>query len=98
MTKNERRELTVLRKENTTQKIRLALAEKWVAFLNMAYDAFKTHGVDYQKSELYKDTSHLDEALELPLQEGRNKIIHWLDRLASDVSAMVRRKSIRPVN
>lgn len=94
---NERlqKELDEVRQEVNTLGVRLTLAQAWVGFLHFAYDALLYHGVNYRTLKEYSQSTDLDEAQKLPITEGRNKIVHWLDRLQSGINAAVRRKSFK---
>ncbi len=91
------KEAATLRKEVTILGIRLTLAQAWIDFFRHAYDALLTHGVNYRTLPEYKDSTELDDAQDLPVQAGREKIITWIGRLKNAVSAAVRRKGFRQV-
>ncbi|MER9178952.1 hypothetical protein [Mesorhizobium sp. M0767] len=95
MTERLQREIAEVRKEVDSLGVRLTLAQAWVGFLNFAYDALLHNGVNYRSLKEYSNSTELDDAQKLPLSEARNKIVGWLERLQSAISAAVRRKNFK---
>lgn len=95
MSERLQRELEEVRKEVNTLGVRLTLAQAWVGFLNFAYDALLHHGVNYRTLKEYANSTELDDAQKLPITAARDKIVSWLGRLQSAISATVRRKQFK---
>lgn len=90
-------ELKAVRERLSTVEVRLTLAQAWVQFLNYAYDALLTHGVNYRTLREYAESTEPDDVQDLPISRARDKIVTWLGRLESAVAAAVRRKGFRKV-
>jgi hypothetical protein len=83
--------------ENRIMGIRLTLAQAWAKLLMYAYDALLHHGVNYRQLPEYKDTSALDVALDdkTSMEQGRGKVMGYLERLTNGITAAVRRKGMK---
>jgi len=73
---------------------RLTMARAFAQMLMVAFDALKSHGVDYRQTPAYKDTRLMDEAEKLPVQKGMDRYLTWMAKVESDIFAMVRRKGM----
>jgi len=74
---------------------RLTMARAFAQMLMVAFDALKSHGVDYRNTPAYKDTRLLDEAARLPVLRGMDRYLTWMSKVESDIAAFVRRKGLR---
>lgn len=95
MSEKLQKELNAVRQEVHTLGTRLTLAQAWVGFLNFAYDALLHHGINYRSLKEYKNSTELDDAQKLPVTAARDKIVTWLGRLQSAISAAARRKAFK---
>jgi hypothetical protein len=82
-----------LQEENRVLHMRLSLAQRFVALLQRAFDALLYHGVNFRNLPEYQEDAPLDEANKLPLAQGRDKMMRWMDRVESSINAAIRRKS-----
>lgn len=71
---------------------RLTMARAFAQMLLVAFDALKSHGVDYRETPAYKDTRLMDEAEKLPVLRGMDRYLTWMAKVESDIFAWVRRK------
>lgn len=71
---------------------RLTMARAFAQMLMVAFDALKSHGVDYRETPAYKDTRLMDEAAKLPVLRGMDRYLTWMAKVESDIFAWVRRK------
>jgi hypothetical protein len=88
-------------RENRILSVRLSLAAAWTKFLLYAYDTLLHHGVSYRAIPEWKDKGGLlPAALDKhgTLEEGRVKILTYIERLTNGLTAAVRRKYLRPLN
>lgn len=83
--------------EGKVQRIRLRLAQAFIDMLLVAYDALLHHGINYQSLPAYKDTTLLDEATTLPLEQAHDSFLTWMGRVKNDIKAAIRRKQFRKV-
>lgn len=97
MTTDERLRADVdqLRKQVDQQEIRLTLAQAWIGLYQYAYDALLHYGVNFRSLKEFADTSVLDEALQMPLSQARNKIVEYLGGLKNAIRAAVNRKQFK---
>lgn len=77
--------------------VRLRLAQAFIDMLLYAYDALLHHGVNYKTLPAYKDTALLDAAQKLPLEQGHDSFIVWMERIRNDITAAIKRKGFRKV-
>lgn len=77
--------------------IRLTLANAMIRLWIFAYDALLTHGVDMRRLPQFNDTTDIDKARTLPLQEGRALIVKWIGRVHSAIHAATRRKGFKVI-
>lgn len=98
---NEGRDDLFPKADDTTSeealRIRLPMAQAFVAMLHKAYDALLHYGINYRDLPAYKDQTLLDEAKTLPLRRGQVSYLEWMKRVRSDIEAAIRRKMFNRV-
>lgn len=97
MERDERLQADVdqLRKQVDQQEVRLTLAQAWIGLYQYAYDALLHYGVNFRSLKEFANTSVLDEALQMPLSQARNKIVEYLGGLKNAIRAAVNRKQFK---
>lgn len=78
-------------------RTRLLLAAAFVDLLRYAYRSLQSHDVDYLKLPAYKDTTLLDAAAKLPINEGADSYISWIGRVRNDIKAAIARKGFKAI-
>jgi hypothetical protein len=86
--------------DNRILAVRLSLAQAWIKVLLQAYDALLHYGINYRTLKEWKDwgaqlAPNLDN--HGTLEDGRAKIMNYIERLGNGITAAVRRKHMRPV-
>lgn len=76
---------------------RVMMFQMYGQVMNAAYDALRSHGVDYRKLPEYSDITLLDEARKLKPTAAQEKVIAYLMRLENAIKAAIRRKSLKVV-
>lgn len=89
------KETRELRKQVNQQEIRLTLAQAWIGLYQYAYDALLHYGVNFRSLKEFANTSILDEALQMPLSEARQRIVEYLGTLRNAIRAAVNRKQFK---
>lgn len=82
-------------KDPEVLQARLTMARAFIQMLLVAFDALKSHGVDYRQTPAYKDTRLMDEAEKLPVLRGMDRYLTWMAKVESDIFATIRRKALR---
>lgn len=88
-------EVKALRKEVNEQGVRLTLAQAWIKLYQYAYDALLHYGVNYRSLKEFADAEVVEEAMQMPVTAGRNKIVEYLGKLQNAIRAAVNRKQFK---
>ena len=88
-------EVKELRKEVNEQGVRLTLAQAWINLYQYAYDALLHYGVNFKSLKEFGDNSEVDEAMQMGVTAGRNKITAYLGKLHNAIRAAVNRKQFK---
>lgn len=83
--------------EGKVQRIRLRLSQAFIDMLLEAYEALLVHGINYRNLPAYKDTTLLDEASSLPIDQAHDSFIVYMGRVKNDIAAAIRRKGFKKV-
>lgn len=74
---------------------RLLGAQALGHFLLRAYEAYRTHRVDFMALPEWSNKTMLEEAKTLRPHHAQSKIVLWFERLENALTAALRRKSMR---
>jgi len=92
---NLAKEVKALRQEVNEQGVRLTLAQAWIKLYQYAYDALLHYGVNYRSLKEFGENTLVEEAMQMPITAGRNKIVEYLGKLQNAIRAAVNRKQFK---
>lgn len=87
-----------LSKEVRVLGIRLSLAQGFVGLLQKGYDALLHYSINFRLLPEYAEDKALDEAKDLPIEEGQVHMLDWMGRVERGIAAAIRRKLFKKVD
>lgn len=75
----------------------LLLAQQFGRLMIKAYSAYRSYGVDYTKLRSYPLWPAMTPTEGFNSEQGRNKVIRWMQMIDKDIAAAIRRSGLHKV-